>query len=401
MPEISIIVPIYNIKSYVSQCMESIIGQTFSELEIILVDDGSTDDSGKICEKYKQTDPRITVIHKENGGLVSARKTGLKAAKGRYIAYVDGDDWIEPCMYERMYTKIIEENVDVVMCGRYEDTGSVSRKVFQGIPEGRYDKPALIREVYPRMIVNNAFFEWGIFPGMWDKLFRRECLEKFQFAVDDRIAMGEDAACTYPCLLSAESIYVMRECLYHYRQTSSSMVKRIQDFDKEREQFRILYQTVMANFERNAGIFDLRQQWKKYLLFLMIPRADGLYRGIEKLDFLFPFTGVEKGKSLILYGAGAYGQRLFCYLKRTKFCQVAAWVDQNYVQFQTMGLQVDDPTIISRVPYEVIVVANTYEISRKKLYQELEIKYPREKIHLMDEQLIFSEETMRAFGLDA
>ncbi len=400
MPEISIIVPIYNIKTYLAPCIESIMRQTFSELEIILVDDGSTDGSGEICESYKRADARITVIHKENEGLVSARKTGLQAAKGKYIAYVDGDDWIETDMYERMYKRMIEEKVDVVMCGRYEDTGSVSRKVFHGIPEGRYHKQALIQKVYPWMIVNGVFFEWGIFPGVWDKLFRRECLEPFQFEVDNRIVMGEDAVCTYPCLLNADSIYIMQECLYHYRQTTTSMVKRIKNFDKEREQFRILYQTGKKSFEKYAGIFDLRQQWKKYILFLMIPRSDGLYRGYEKLDFLFPFTGVGKGKRIVLYGAGTYGQRLFRYLKRTEFCQTAAWVDRNYVQFQAMGLPVENPNVISEVSYDAIVAANTYDRSRKKLYQELAAKYPREKIHLLDEKLVFSEETMEAFGLD-
>ena len=132
----------------------------------------------------------------------------------------------------------------------------------------------------------------------------------------------------------------------------------------------------------------------------MIPRSDGLYRGYEKLDFLFPFTGVGKGKRIVLYGAGTYGQRLFRYLKRTEFCQTAAWVDRNYVQFQAMGLPVENPNVISEVSYDAIVAANTYDRSRKKLYQELAAKYPREKIHLLDEKLVFSEETMEAFGLD-
>ncbi|MCI8373939.1 MAG: glycosyltransferase [Lachnospiraceae bacterium] len=400
MAEISIIVPIYNIKAYLPQCIESLLYQTFSDMEILLVDDGSTDGSGKICDEYAQKDSRIRVLHKKNGGLVSARKAGLSMAKGEYIAYVDGDDFIEPDMYERMYRTMKEQDVDVVMCGRYEDTGDVSRKVFHGIPEGRYGKEGLIRDVYPQMIAKEAFFEWGIFPSVWDKLFRRECLEQFQMEVDDRIVMGEDAACVYPCLLHAESIYILQECLYHYRQTVSSMVKKIPDCETEREQFRIFYQTINKSFERDIEIFDLRQQWKKYVLFLMVPRSDGLYKGYEELDYLFPFPKVKKGTDIILYGAGTYGQRLYRYLKRTGFCRVEAWVDQNYKQLQAMGLPVENPIVISDVPNAAIVIANTFEISRKKLYQELVTKYQREKIHLLNEKLVFSEETIQAFGLE-
>lgn len=397
---ISVIVPIYNIKPYLPQCIESLLGQTFTDLEVLLVDDGSTDGCAAICEEYRQKDSRIVVLHKENGGLVSARKAGLRAARGKYIAYVDGDDWVEVDMYERMYQIMTEQKVDVVMCGRYEDTGDARREVFHGIPEGRYGKQELFKEVYPRMIVKDAFFEWGLFPGVWDKLFRRERLEAFQYEVDERIVMGEDAACTYPCLLNVESIYIMHECLYHYRQTTSSMVKKIQESAVEREQFHVLYQTVNKSFEKYADIFDLRQQWKTYVLFLMTARGDGLYEGYGELDYLFPFPDVKRGSSIILYGAGAYGQRLYHFLKKTGFCSVAAWVDRNYTQLRKMGLPVESPEIIQRVSYDAIVIANTYEKSRNNLRKELQKKYPEEIVCLIDKELIFSQEAMRAFGLE-
>lgn len=396
---ISIIVPIYNIAEYLPQCIESILGQSFPDIEVILVDDGSTDGSAAICEEYRQKDSRIIVVHKDNGGLVSARKAGLKAAHGQYIAYVDGDDWIEPDMYEKLYREMAEQDVDVVMCGRYEDTGDVSREVFHGISEGRYGKQELMHDVYPQMIAGDYFFEWGIFPGLWDKLFRRDCLEEFQMEVDERIVMGEDAACTYPCLLNTESIYIMHECLYHYRQTAFSMVKNIQNRDVERMQFRILFQSVNKIFEKYSYIFDLRMQWKKYVLFLMIPRSDGLYHGFDELDYLFPFPNVRKGMNIVLYGAGTYGQRLYRFLEKTGFCRVIAWVDRNYMQLRNLGLPIENPVILSYLSYDAIVIANTYELSRKQLYNTLVEKYPKKKIHLLDEKLIFSKKTMRAFGL--
>lgn len=396
---ISVIVPIYNVSQYLPQCLDSLCSQTYCDLDIILVDDGSTDGCYEICEEYGKKDSRIRIIHKENGGLVSARKAGIQAALGQYIAYVDGDDWIEPDMYERMYRKMTEQKVDVVMCGRYEDTGDVHKQVFHGIPEGRYDKQALQSKVYPAMIVNNAFFEWGIFPGVWDKLFRRECIEPFQLAVDERITMGEDAACVYPSLLNAESIYIMQECLYHYRQTTSSMVKQVQDFTLEKERFRVLYQSVREELAKHVRIYDLRQQWQKYVLFLMIPRADCLYNGYGMLDYLFPFPKVKRGMNVILYGAGTYGQRIYGFLKRTGFCNVTAWVDRNYSEFQKMGLSVENPDVIRDRLYDQIVVAITYAKARTVLYQSLLEKYTEDKISLIDEGLILSNDTTRMFDL--
>lgn len=396
---ISVIIPIYNVSKYLRQCLDSVCSQTYQDIELILVDDGSTDGCYEICEEYRQKDSRIKVIHKPNGGLVSARKAGMQAAQGEYIAYVDGDDWIEPDMYERMHRIMEREQVDVVMCGRYEDTGSACKEVYHGILEGRYGKRELLTKIYPQMIVGEGFFEWCIFPGVWDKLFRRECVEEFQLAVDEKITMGEDAACVYPCLLNADSIYVMHECLYHYRQTTSSMVKTVQNYEAEREQFRILFQTVNKSFEKYTHIYDLREQWKKYVLFLMIPRSDGLLPDYEEREYLFPFSKVKKGSNIILYGAGTYGQRLYRYLNRTGFCHVAAWVDRNFAEFQKQGLNVENPAVVSEREYDFIVIANTYEKSRKGLYQELIKKYPEEKIQMIDEKLIFSEETRRAFHL--
>lgn len=396
---ISVIVPIYNVSQYLNKCIESICRQTYKDLEIILVDDGSDDGSEKICDSYLQKDARIVVIHKENGGLVSARKAGLAASHGRYIAYVDGDDWIEHTMYEKLLKCLLESDSDVSMCGRYEDTGAYAKPVYHGAEQGTYKKEQMIESIYPRMIVNEVFFKWGIFPGVWDKLFKRECLEKFQMKVDERIRMGEDAVCTYPCLLNVESIYVLHECLYHYRQTTNSMVKQIDDYEREREQFRILYRTGMEQFERYQNIFDCRQQWEKYVLFLMIPRSDGLYHGYSELSWLFPFPKVKKNMHIILYGAGTYGQRLYQYLKKSQFCNVVLWVDRNYAEFRKMGLDVVSPEEIQIDVVDQIVLAITYAEPKKLLYQELVSKFGKQKISLVDQELLFTTETKQAFGI--
>lgn len=396
---ISVIVPIYNVKKYLKQCIESICSQTYRDLEIILVDDGSCDGSSEVCDSYQSTDDRIVVKHKENEGLVNARKLGLQLSQGRYIAYVDGDDWIEPDMLEKLYDKMTESDADIVMCGHFNDTGSISNEAYHDMPEGYYGKKQLVEDVYPEMIVGSAFFDWKVYPSLWGKLFKKECIMDYQIAVDARLKMGEDAACTYPALLNADSIYILHKCLYHYRQTTTSMVKDVQDYEKEREQFQILYSSVDKSFEQYAYIYDLREQWLKYVLFLMIPRSDGLYAGYDRLDFLFPFSGVHKGSDIVLYGAGTYGQRLYRYLKRTGFCQIVLWLDRNYLELQKMGLDVENPSELETSECDIVVIANTYEKSRKVLYEELTERYSSKRIYMIDENLIFSMETRKAFGL--
>lgn len=396
---ISVIVTIYNEEKYLKQCIESIRRQTYKNLEIILVDDGSTDRSAEICDIYAEKDARISVIHKKNGGPVSARKAGLSSSHGGYITYVDGDDWLEETMYEKLSQCMKEHHVDIAMCGRFEDTEDVSKAVFQGAEPGKYNKKLMLEKIYPNMIVNGEFFEWGISPSECDKIFKRECIESFQMDEDVCIRMGDDAVCTFPCMLKAESIYILGECLYHYRQTTDSLVKTICNYDLERKQFRAMYQAGMEQFTLYRNVYDLRKQWEMYVLFLMIPRSDGLYEGFSHLDYLFPYPKVKRGMKIVLYGAGTYGQRLYKYLKQSGFCEIVLWVDRNYKEFRKMGLSVSSPYEINIDSVDQIVLAITYAKPKKALYQELVKKYGEEKISIIHEALILSDASKKAFGI--
>lgn len=393
---VSVIVPIYNVSTYLKECIESICRQSFRNLEIILVDDGSTDSSGMICDNYAKQDARIRVIHKPNGGLVSARKAGLSASTGNYILCVDGDDWIEPDMVFCMLDAALQENTDIVLCGFFENTGDMEKIVRHGVLPGRYDKAAMKEEIYPDML-GSGFFEQKIFPHMWGKLFQRECLFRFQMQVDDRLTMGEDVVCVWACLMSVHSIFIMTESLYHYRQTTGSMIKQISSRTRECESYRLLYQSIKVALEEYLPMYHLREQIRRYMLFDMVPRAETLYEGFETLDYLFPFPRVRKGMRIVLYCAGTYGQRLYKYLKESGFCEVTAWVDRNWQELRKMGLAVDAPTVIADTEYDAIVIANIMVPSRLLLYQELAERYGGKKVHTLDEACIFSDETWRAF----
>ena len=249
------------------------------------------------------------------------------------------------------------------------------------------------------MIVNTGFFQWGIFPGLWDKLFKRELLRDMHEAVDRRITLGDDALCAYPYILNANSIYIIDECLYHYRQIPTSMVHQYGNAIKERERFRLLYQEGNRLFGKYTDIYDLRKQWKEYVMFLMIPRADILYENMERLPYLFPYPNVKRGSHIILYGAGLYGQRLYSWLQKTEFCEVVALVDRNWEELQKQGIQAESPNVLDVLQYEYIVITCSFAKTRKAIYEYLKEKTSEDKIQVMDEKLIFLEASMREIGL--
>ena len=175
-PLISVVVPIYNIENYIRKCIESIQNQTYKKIEIILVDDGSTDLSGKICDEYALNDSRIKVIHKKNGGLVSARKVGIENAEGMYATYVDGDDWIESDMYEKLLNQIVD--ADIIISGKIRDYGDHSVYERNKIPEGIYNADDLKNIIYATMMYTGRFYERGISPQIYQNLYVKEILLK-------------------------------------------------------------------------------------------------------------------------------------------------------------------------------------------------------------------------------
>lgn len=222
-PFLSIIVPAYNIEEFVNSCVDSILQQTFTDYELILVDDGSTDRTGIICDDYAKRDKRITVLHKENGGLVSARKAGLSIAKGKYAAYVDGDDWVSEIMFQKLCERAVQTDADIVICD-FITAGSEQRKTTQNMEEGDYNKEALKEKIYPYMLYNGEYFSYGFLPAVWGKIYRRSLLYPIQMQVDEGIRLGEDSACSYACMLQAERIsYLKGEYLYYYRIRENSI----------------------------------------------------------------------------------------------------------------------------------------------------------------------------------
>lgn len=262
---ISIIVPIYKVEKYLDECIKSIINQTYSDLEIILVDDGSPDGCPDICDKYANADGRIKVIHKENGGLVSARKAGLNAATAEYVCFVDGDDWIEPDMYSLIADEIEKNHADCVITQFYFDYPGKAEKSEYKLNKPFYSRSEIENEIFPTMLFDNSYYRFGIFPCCWTKVFKRELLQKHLMATDDRIRIGEDIAFTYPCLMECNSISFIDKALYHYRLNPDSMTNA---YDPVLQDVIFLPYRTLVNKSSELGV-DLSAQLPYYLLYLV------------------------------------------------------------------------------------------------------------------------------------
>lgn len=214
-PLISIIVPIYKVEPYLRKCVDSILAQTYRNLEIILVDDGSPDGCGAICDEYAVKDPRIRVIHKKNGGLSDARNAGLDICTGKYIAFVDSDDWIEPHMYQTLLALLEHFGADMAFGGVADDleqdgTVRTVKTSDYGSPPFAEDKIAAMRRYFHG--------SWAA----WDKLYKAELFDSIRYPVGE---INEDEAIVLHLLKKCDKVCYTNEVLYHYmrRQNGASI----------------------------------------------------------------------------------------------------------------------------------------------------------------------------------
>lgn len=208
---ISIIIPVYNVEKYLSECIESVITQTYTELEIILIDDESTDNSGKICDEYAVKDDRIKVIHQRNSGAAGARNAGLRIATGEYLAFVDSDDYLEKDAYEYMVTQLDVNQADVIQCA--------FRNVFVNRVIDRIMLPEF-QEFSARSFLRRLTVDWtgGL---LWDKLYRRSLFANVYFEEGHKI---DDEFFTYQGLMNAEKILHSPKIIYNYRKRRSGIM---------------------------------------------------------------------------------------------------------------------------------------------------------------------------------
>lgn len=278
---ISVIVPIYNVEYYLERCIDSIISQTYKNIEIVLVDDGSPDQCGKICDVYKKKDARIKVIHKINGGLSDARNVGVRESAGKYITFIDSDDFVAPKYIEYLYNLLSSNNADISCCCMHEtNTDTIEVCSNKEMPELN--------------IISGTDACKGLFGGMhltlvtaWGKLYKSEIVKKYPFPVGRK---HEDEATTCKYYYESGKVAVGNECMYAYYNNPNSIM---------RSQTNEINRDAIWAFEHRARFFEEQGEcilaqlsWKKYFHYCV---EDSLKNNYRCDTYLYEF---EKGRML-------------------------------------------------------------------------------------------------------
>lgn len=356
---LSVIVPVYNVEGFLPVCIESILRQTYRNIQIILVDDGSVDSSGAICDDYQKKDPRIRVIHKQNEGPILARQTGVLAADGAYVTFVDSDDWIEADMYEILMK--VAENAEVVISGicRFFDQDCM----ITDLPlseAGFYNREKIEKEIIPYMLFSARRGRNELDPSLCTKIFRKEKLIRhFKEMSGLDIHYGEDAALIYPLILETDSLAVLRNCFYYHRQRAQA-AEMTYPYIKDVNFFHRLY-ALFAYLQKKFSESEFKEQLLLQLDHFYM-RSVGLKQKYyadykESEPDVFPFWSIEKGAKIALYGAGNLGKQYFAQNQKYQFAEIVLWADQNYDRPEMQKDQIVSPEELCHAEFAYVLIA--------------------------------------------
>lgn len=385
--KLSVIVPVYNVENYVEKCISSICNQTYKNLEIILVNDGSTDKSGIICDQFAAKDSRIKVVHKKNGGLVSARKAGCLEATGEYIINVDGDDWIDESRFYNLVHKGLKNNPDIVyMHGFYRDYPNYSSASSDDMLNWLHEYS-----------INDFISKWHkslssylIRISLWQWCIKKNIYANAQLSVDNKICMGEDILCVLKSIYSSKKIALLFEPSYHYIIRNNSITKSsIATTDDYINLFYDSIKNLGMKFMDNKTYCSINS----FFVFYMLCVTN--YRRImnAKFDFLFPYPNVRRNSRIILYGAGTFGTVIFEALRDSKFCNVLSWVDLNVRFNKFCQCNINPVESIFNFDFDFIVVA----IVSATQQQQQQIKYNLMQKGVSEDKIVFIDYSLFTF----
>ena len=259
----SVIVPVYKVEKYLSNCIESVLNQTFSDFELILVDDGSPDNCPQICDACAAENPNVRVIHKENGGLASARRAGIKVAEGDYVFNLDSDDLIENDTLESAYKIIKETDAEIVSFSyRWVKNGQTVDITDDGLDEGLYTEREIEKHIYPRLLMDKNMQHMTYY--LSGKAVKRELLTPHQLGVNEKISLGEDLCCIVPCYLNAKSVYISKKTAYLYTVRDDSLSK---DFNTT--QIKLVEDVINEIYKKDmTKVPDFEKQLCRYSCFM-------------------------------------------------------------------------------------------------------------------------------------
>lgn len=377
--KLSIVVPVYNTKPYLGVCLQSIISQTYQDIEILIIDDGSTDGSDVVCKESADKDNRIIYIRQENKGLIGARRTGVEHASGELLMFVDSDDWIDEGMAEFLVHQM--QDADMVTSGvHYENRPGMVTEYTDQYEAGNYckaDKEFLLKTMLYDVKSDTL---QRLTPWIWNKLYRTEIARQIYAELNTDNAFAEDGVFLYNYLINSGAVKICHQCFYHYRYREDSMFhggnpQMLSDINKA-------YLALLPGFDRHHlrdSLLSQLQHWISVTAVMAVNGGMGFDLQIHIPEFMLDTDGL-KGKRIVLYGAGKAGQDYFRQLTKMEY-EIVLWVDSNDSAIEN----VKKPYAILDIEYDVILIS----VSRPEYVES--IKRSLRDIGIGEEKLIWKK----------
>ncbi len=368
MKELGIVVPIYNAGLYLEECVNSILNQSFANIKVVLVDDGSTDGSSYICDRFEEKDSRVQVIHQKNQGKLMARYNGVRELDCKYVTFVDADDWIDCNAYMKM-KEYMETDIDVISFRIIRYYNEIKQSITNNIcPAGKYDEQKIKDVVFPIMIWDDEKKTCGLDPSLANKIVKKELVEQALFQAKHlNISYGDDVVVTYSLMLQAQTLIISDESLYYHRKRKDGEIAPYftdKDFYKKLSRLYNYLQDILGEeygFIRQLDYFyelSVRTYLKKY--------GDKK----EHIRYLFPFDKIACGAKIILYGAGVIGQTYQEQFTRLHYGEIVTWIDKQYTLYS--NLDIKGVEVIKNIEtYDYIIIAIGAEAVAQKIKQDL------------------------------
>lgn len=351
---ISVIIPVYNCERYIARCLKSVSGQTYTKLEIILINDGSTDHTAEICRDFAAVDSRIRYIEQQNRGVAYTRKKGVEMALGQYVGFVDADDYIDADFYEKMIFYMAD--VQLVTSGYIVS----ERIIFDELPEGIYQSEEKREYLYKNMLLFENKQCQGISSSLFTKLFIAEKLKNVVQKTAMDVSIGEDVDIVFRYILQCDAVYISRVCSYHYELNVVSAMHSVNK--KYLSNFNSLYLSLEEEFEKSSYRDILIPKWNKWV-WQTIQRDTPRFMGWDfeqdkqRVRYISPYINLLPQKRIVLYGAGVVGRDFYRLSQKIRDADIVLWVDMNWENLQKEGLPVYSTDEIARIDYDYILLA--------------------------------------------
>lgn len=377
---VSVIIPVYNTIKYLDKCVNSLLNQSFQDIEIVLVDDGSNDGSDMLCDKLAEKDSRIKAVHQPNQGPGVSRKVGFSASTGEYVTFVDSDDWVDQDYLETLFRPFEElsQDVDIVVSGMTFEKVDASVKVQLQISEGIYEHETLKNGLLSKVALDYKTNCQGMSGSACAKLFRREILEQTTKDLDTSIKLGEDRAMVYPGLFLARKIVVLAYYGYHYYRRPSSAMHNL-SLSSFEDAYK-LHNYLNKVFD-SMGIKDLYQDQLDAFTIMTLSQIISTLFGfeIQKVQEPFQFFDLPAGKRIVIYGAGDLGRKYYRELTFSKYAEIIAWVDKRE-PIWPVQMRIDRPEVIRTLDFDyILIAAKTKRVANEMIDNVVDMGVSKEK----------------------